>query len=185
MGQYFIPTFLDAHGRIVRALNPSDYGSGDKIAGHSRADTPLMCAVEALLALDGGFRVVWAGEYADDEADQTANLYWLSEAAPLRSVPRTHLPRAWCRGQRLPAPTQPAQDSRVCLQRRPTRVHRQIQPARRRHGLAAHIATQPDLRIQPPRKRALGTRPPPLQPYPAACRLDARPGIHLDLTNPH
>jgi hypothetical protein len=37
MGQYFIPTFLDTHGRIVRALNPSDYGSGDKIAGHSRA----------------------------------------------------------------------------------------------------------------------------------------------------
>ena len=62
MGQYFIPTFLDAHGRIVRALNPSDYGSGDKIAGHSRADTRLMWAVEALLALDGGFRLVWAGE---------------------------------------------------------------------------------------------------------------------------
>jgi hypothetical protein len=49
-----------------------------------------------------------------------------------------------------------AQDSRVCLQRRPTRVHRQIQPARRRHGLAAHIATQPDLRIQPPPETGAG-----------------------------
>jgi hypothetical protein len=79
MGQYFTPTFLDTHGRIVRALNPSDYGSGDKIAGHSRADTRLMWAVEALLSLDGGLRLVWAGEHAADEAGHTASLYWLSE----------------------------------------------------------------------------------------------------------
>jgi hypothetical protein len=79
MGQYFIPTFLDQRGRIVRALNPSDYGSGDKLSGHSRDDARLMRAVEALLSLDGGARLVWAGEYASDEPDYTANLYWLSE----------------------------------------------------------------------------------------------------------
>ena len=38
-------------------MNPGDYGSGDKLAGHTRADTPFMTAVETLLALDGGARL--------------------------------------------------------------------------------------------------------------------------------
>jgi hypothetical protein len=111
MGQYFIPTFLDAHGRIVRALNPSDYGSGDKIAGHSRADTRLMWAVEALLALDGGFRLVWAGEYADDEADQTANLYWLSE------------PRHFVRFRELICPEPGVEANASLPQHNPHKIH--------------------------------------------------------------
>ena len=79
MGQYFTPTFLDAAGRIAAALNPDDYGSGLKLYGHTRHDAPLMRAVEALLRLDGNIRLVWAGDYAEEERDRNANLYFLAE----------------------------------------------------------------------------------------------------------
>ena len=79
MGQYFTPTFLDAAGRIAAALNPDDYGSGLKLYGHTRHDAPLMRAVEALLRLDGNIRLVWAGDYADEERGRNANLYFLAE----------------------------------------------------------------------------------------------------------
>lgn len=57
MGQYFNAVFLNAGGDIVAALHPSDYGAGVKLAGHSRANTPLMRAVHTLLALDGGLHL--------------------------------------------------------------------------------------------------------------------------------
>lgn len=79
MGQYFNPTFLDSRGDIVAALNPDDYGSGLKLFGHGRADTPLMWAVEAMLSLDGGLRLVWAGDYAAEEPGADANLYFLAQ----------------------------------------------------------------------------------------------------------
>jgi len=41
---------------------------------NSRADTRLMYAVQTLLALDGGLRLVWAGDCADPEADLDVNL---------------------------------------------------------------------------------------------------------------
>jgi hypothetical protein len=44
MGQYFRPVFLNTAGTIVHALEPVDYGSGAKLAGHpaptSRSCTP-------------------------------------------------------------------------------------------------------------------------------------------------
>jgi len=79
MGQYFTPTFLDGAGRIVAALDPDDYGAGLKLYGHTRHDAALMRAVEALLSLDGGVRLVWAGDYAEQEAGQEANLYFLAD----------------------------------------------------------------------------------------------------------
>ena len=79
MGQYFIATFLDDTDRITRAVHPLDYGSGQKLAGHTREGTPFLAAVETLLALDGGARLVWAGDYASVEPGHDANLYWLIE----------------------------------------------------------------------------------------------------------
>ena len=38
-----------------------------------------MYAVQTLLALDGGLRLVWAGDYADPEPDLDVNLYYLTE----------------------------------------------------------------------------------------------------------
>jgi hypothetical protein len=79
MGEYFTPIFLNTAGHIVCALDPADYGSGLKLAGHTRADVPLMSAVLTLLALDGGLRLVWAGDYADPDPGHQANLYFLVE----------------------------------------------------------------------------------------------------------
>jgi hypothetical protein len=76
MGQYFTPVFLNSAGSIVYALNPADYGSGDKLAGHTRADMPLMHAVQVLLSLDGALRLVWAGDNADDEPNGDPSLYF-------------------------------------------------------------------------------------------------------------
>ncbi|WP_156296820.1 hypothetical protein [Mycobacterium paragordonae] len=79
MGEYFTPIFLNTAGHIVCALDPADYGSGFKLAGHTRADAPLMSAVLTLLALDAAMRLVWAGDYADPEPGHQANLYFLVE----------------------------------------------------------------------------------------------------------
>lgn len=79
MGQYFTPTFLNTAGQIVAALDPDDYGSGLKLFGHTRADNPLMLAVQVVLSLDGGLRLAWAGDYADPEPGSDANLYFLIE----------------------------------------------------------------------------------------------------------
>lgn len=77
MGQYFTPIFVNSGGAIIAALHPADYGSGLKLAGHTRADTRLMYAVHTVLSRDGGARLVWAGDYADDEPGHQANLYGL------------------------------------------------------------------------------------------------------------
>ena len=54
MGQYFNPVIVDPTGRPLAALNPATYGAGPKLSTHTRADSPLMTAVEILLTLDGG-----------------------------------------------------------------------------------------------------------------------------------
>lgn len=79
MGQYFIAALLDTTGRITRAVHPVHYGSLHKLGGHSRPATPFLAAVETLLSLDSGSRLVWAGDEADPEPGQEANLYWLAE----------------------------------------------------------------------------------------------------------
>ena len=79
MGQYFTPTIIDSAGRVTAALDPSDYGCGLKLHGHTRYDTTLMRAVELLLAADGGGRLVWAGDYADDDAATGTNLYFAAQ----------------------------------------------------------------------------------------------------------
>lgn len=78
MGEYFNPVIVDPAGRPLAALNPATYGTGLKLSTHTRADSPLMTAVEILLTLDGGARLVWAGDYEDPDDDQDA-LYWLVE----------------------------------------------------------------------------------------------------------
>lgn len=76
MGEYYIATLLDTAGRITRAVHPLDYGTSERLGPQTREGTPFLLAVETLLALDGGSRLVWAGDYADDEPGQDTNLYW-------------------------------------------------------------------------------------------------------------
>ena len=79
MGQYFTPTIIDSAGRVTAALDPSDYGCGLKLFGHTRYDTTFMRAVELLLSADGGARLVWAGDYAEDDPDTGTNLYFAAQ----------------------------------------------------------------------------------------------------------
>ena len=75
MGQYFNPVIVDPTGQPLAALNPATYGVGPKLSTHTRADSPLMTAVEILLTLDGGARLVWAGD-EDTTDDGQPGLYW-------------------------------------------------------------------------------------------------------------
>jgi hypothetical protein len=93
MGQYFTPVILDSQDRITRAVEPGDYGSGDKLAGHTRADTPFMTAVETLLALDGGARLVWAGDEHDQDPHRPSLYYGLVvDDEPGSSTPNAQRP---------------------------------------------------------------------------------------------
>lgn len=76
MGEYYVAILLDGAGHITSAVNPTDYGCSERLGPHSRGDSPFLSAVETLLALDGGFRLVWAGDYADNEPGHDTNLYW-------------------------------------------------------------------------------------------------------------
>lgn len=84
MGQYFVPIILDDAGKIVAHFNTHEYGSGYKLMEHSYLDNELVAAVEAMLALDGARRVVWAGDYADPEPGTEDNLSSMHEGDPVR-----------------------------------------------------------------------------------------------------
>lgn len=86
MGQYFTPVFLNDASAIVHALEPSDYGAGTKVSGHTRADTALMQAVLTLLNLDGALRLVWAGDYAEPHPGHDVNLYFQAELGHFRRI---------------------------------------------------------------------------------------------------
>lgn len=79
MGEYYVATLLDSAGRITRAVNPVDYGCSERLGPHSQDATPFLIAVETLLALDGGSRLVWAGDYAANEPGLDTNLFWAIE----------------------------------------------------------------------------------------------------------
>ncbi|PBA23531.1 hypothetical protein CKJ66_28110 [Mycobacterium avium] len=71
MGQYYAPMIIDKPvAPTVRWWFAAHiYGNGLKLMEHSYVGNGLVRAVETFLRLDGGMRVVWAGDYADKEAD--------------------------------------------------------------------------------------------------------------------
>lgn len=93
MGQYYSPCILDANGTITATMYSWDYGYGLKLMEHSWLDSGFVRAFEALLALDGARRVVWAGDYAEpepgtvtEENEYGLNLYTISDAEHLRVI---------------------------------------------------------------------------------------------------
>lgn len=84
MGQYYKVIFLgdeseEGQDEIIRAYSASN--SGMKLMEHSYQHHEFMKAIESLLIPQGVFyktRLVWAGDYAEEEPD-TANLYHLAE----------------------------------------------------------------------------------------------------------
>ena len=86
MGQYYKVIILaEKSGKkefIRFSLNPSNYNNGVKLMEHSYIDNNFMSVVEKIISSDGMFyksRIVWAGDYADNEPDSDTNLNKMSK----------------------------------------------------------------------------------------------------------
>jgi hypothetical protein len=78
MGQYYYPIILDKDGKIVVWMLAHDYVNGLKLMEHSFLGNNFVSTFEFGLSPEGIYhksRVVWAGDYADNEPDQEKNLY--------------------------------------------------------------------------------------------------------------
>lgn len=70
MGQYYFAVILDDEWDIVAWMNACAYDEGLKLMEHAYLTSAFVNAVEFSLSPEGAYyksRVVWAGDYADDE----------------------------------------------------------------------------------------------------------------------
>ena len=73
MGQYYRPLLFRAdenncnNSTLLASFYSWDYNSGLKLMEHSWVHNRLVCAVLCKIREYGKVRVVWAGDYADDE----------------------------------------------------------------------------------------------------------------------
>ena len=70
MGQYYYPIVLSADGKIVVWMLAHRYGNGLKLTEHSFIGNNFVSTFEFGLSPEGIYhksRVVWAGDYADNE----------------------------------------------------------------------------------------------------------------------
>ena len=79
MGQYYKPTLKPKGGRVWKCFNPWDFNNGVKLMEHSYIGNAVKNYVKNLI-LRTPMRLVWAGDYADDEKGKDKNLYFLFEA---------------------------------------------------------------------------------------------------------
>ena len=87
MGQYYLAIILGEktdNKEIIRLfLDAHCYDNGAKLGEHSYVGNKFVSAIEYLLSPKGMFyksRIVWAGDYADEEPGQTTNLYDMARA---------------------------------------------------------------------------------------------------------
>lgn len=64
MGQYYIPCILNEKNEVIISILSHDYDEGIKLMEHSYQGTKTVLALESFL--DEPARVVWAGDYADE-----------------------------------------------------------------------------------------------------------------------
>lgn len=86
MGQYYKPCNLDKKEWVLS----HDYGNGFKLMEHSWLTNDFVAVVENLIKKGGawyGNRIVWAGDYADDEEGTERNLYNLIGTDGIKIVP--------------------------------------------------------------------------------------------------
>ena len=74
MGQYYYPVIISAarHCKVLAWMNASRYRNGVKLMAHSYVGNNFVSAFEFGLSPEGHYHkshVVWAGDYADAEAD--------------------------------------------------------------------------------------------------------------------
>lgn len=82
MGQYYVIVILADVKRakeVVRTwMDPSQYDEGSKLIEHSYIGNPCVQALEKLICPEGMFymsRIVWAGDYAEEDIGYGKNLY--------------------------------------------------------------------------------------------------------------
>lgn len=86
MGQYYLVLILaeKSDKEYIRVyLDPGMYDNGVKLTEHSYISNNFMKIVESLIGPSGIFyksRLVWAGDYADNEPNSEKNLYTMCEA---------------------------------------------------------------------------------------------------------
>jgi len=86
MGQYYLGIILGekdlSKKEVIRLfVDPHDFNNGAKLTEHSYVNNCFVSTFEYQLTPEGMFyksRVVWAGDYADNEKDDEHNLYHIS-----------------------------------------------------------------------------------------------------------
>jgi hypothetical protein len=86
MGQYYLTVILaeKSDAEYIRTfLDPTMYYNGPKLTEHSYIKNNFMNIVENLIGPSGMFyksRIVWAGDYADNEPNSDKNLHNMCKA---------------------------------------------------------------------------------------------------------
>ena len=86
MGQYYKPISIDKKQYVYS----HEYDNGLKLMEHSWIGNQFVGVVEDLIAEGGdwhGDRIVWAGDYADEEKNRKSNLFSLTEKADSKIHP--------------------------------------------------------------------------------------------------
>jgi len=78
MGQYYRAVFLNAKEEPSAHVSSYDFGSGAKLMEFSSDQMSIIRFVEKIL-IHNPIRLVWSGDYADNEPNQNDNLYNLSD----------------------------------------------------------------------------------------------------------
>ena len=91
MGQYYLAIILadkeESKPEVIRIFMEM---FGSKLTEHSYLENPSVNAFEYQLTKEGMFyksRVVWAGDYADEEKNMDKNLYHITEQFPDKYLP--------------------------------------------------------------------------------------------------
>jgi len=92
MGQYYLAILLaekeESKPEIIRMYMELN---GSKLMEHCYLDNSSVCTLEYELTKEGMFyksRVVWAGDYADNEEGMSKNLYHITEEYPNKFLSR-------------------------------------------------------------------------------------------------
>jgi hypothetical protein len=82
MGQYYNVVFVDGKNNVKKWVCTIQCGAGSKLMEHAFISNGFMNAIEHLLGPDGSCymsRIVWAGDYADNEDGTDKNLHIMAE----------------------------------------------------------------------------------------------------------
>ncbi len=84
MGQYYKAVFLAENKKPIANVSSYDFGSGAKLMEHSWAKNPFVRFVEKQLMV-APQKIVWAGDYADEENPNTLTPAEIKELADEKS----------------------------------------------------------------------------------------------------